>query len=78
MNDHVGRKLTPCNLPRSVFELNRETVALEQAANARSLRRPAARDHTNPSDLQEACAAIPNCFAVSLAATLKARPSTGL
>jgi len=78
MNDHVGRKLTPCNPLRSVFELNRETVALEQAAKARSLRLPAMRDHASPPDLQEACAAIANCFTVSLAAALKARPSAGL
>jgi hypothetical protein len=58
--------------------MNRETAALEQAANARSLRLPAARDHANPPDLQEAFAAATNCFVVSLAAALKAISSAGL
>jgi hypothetical protein len=45
--------------------LNRETVALEQAANPRFLRLPAARDHANLPDLQQAFAAIGNCFDIS-------------
>jgi hypothetical protein len=54
--------------------MNRETAALEQA----SLRLPAARDHANPPDLQEAFTATTNCFVVSLAAALKAMSSAGL
>ncbi len=39
------------------------------------MRLPATRDHANLPDLHEAFAAIANCFDLTLAAALKARPS---